>query len=71
MEGMQKFKENETQKKNLCEILQIATTNGYTAKRKGGATRMQGKIKMESFISILCHCHSILYRHAFENVYMR
>lgn len=30
MEGKQKLKENETQKNKLCEILQIATTKGYT-----------------------------------------
>lgn len=66
MEGMQKFKENETQRNKLCETLQVATTKGYTARKRGGTTRMQGKIKMESFTSVLCH--SILYRNAFENM---
>lgn len=36
------------QKNKLCETLQIATTKAYTAKRNGGTTRLQGKIKMES-----------------------
>lgn len=53
MEGMKKFKENETQRKNLSETLQVATTKGYTTRKWGGIIRMQGKIEMEFFISVL------------------
>lgn len=68
MEGTKKFKENETQRNKLSETLQAATTKGYAARKWGGIIRMQGKIEMESFISILCHCRSILDRNAFENM---
>jgi len=67
MKGMKKFKENETQRKKLSETLQAATTKGHTARKWGGIIRTQGKIEMESFISILCHCCSNLDRNASDN----
>lgn len=68
MKGTKKFKENETQRNKLSETLRVATTKGYATRKWKGIVRMQGEIEMESFISILCYCCSILNRNAFEDM---